>query len=288
MKEICSHDIVPISVLCIQDKEQLKKHKPLFTFAAQLYTAMYFILSKVLLFLVFPINWIIALVLIALFNKRVQWKRKSLIAAAVLLLVFTNPYLLHLLAKNWDIGRGKLPANKVYSAAIVLGGFAGEDKNGDGVFNSFADRFIQGMQLKAEGKVSHLMISSGNGNLQQTAFKEATWAQGVLKKFNLPDTAVLIEHESRNTIENAAFSKTVLQKAHLQPPYLLVTSAWHMRRALLTFRKEGIDVVPYPSGHVSGDDKMELADYLMPDAGTLGGWNFYIKEIIGYVVTVLK
>ncbi|MDB5142315.1 MAG: YdcF family protein [Mucilaginibacter sp.] len=249
---------------------------------------MYFIFSKVLLFLLFPLNWIIVSLLIALFSKKPKLKRRSFVTGIVLLVIFTNPYLLYLFAKNWDIGPGPLNRGRTYSTAIVLGGFAGEDKNGNGVFNDNADRFIEGVRLKESGKVSHILVSSGNGNLQQSSFKEAAWTQGILKEFKLPDTAVLIEQNSRNTFENAAFSKQVLEKAHVLPPYLLVTSAWHMRRAFYIFKKAGMDVIARPSGRITENVKFSAADYIMPDAGTLSWWNLYLKEMVGLIVAHLQ
>ena len=129
---------------------------------------MYFIFSKILLFILFPLNWIIAFLLIAIFTKRQKLKRKCFIISTVLFIVFSNPGLLYLFAKNWDIGSMTLEKGKVYSTVIVLGGFSGEDKNGNGVFNESAHRFIQGLKLHEEGKASHILISSGNGNLQQS------------------------------------------------------------------------------------------------------------------------
>jgi uncharacterized SAM-binding protein YcdF (DUF218 family) len=249
---------------------------------------MCFIFSKILLFLLFPLNWIIVFLLIAVFTKRARLKRRCFITGVILLLVFTNPYSLYLFAKNWDINNTPLGNRKVYSSVIVLGGFSGEDKNGNGVFNENADRFIQGVKLKEEGRAAHILISGGNGNLTQDNFKEAVWVQGVLKEFNLPDSAVLIEQNSRNTLENASFSKEILQKAHLPPPYILVTSAYHMRRAMYIFKKEGMDVIPYPSGRITGNIKFSFADGFMPDASTLMGWNQYLKELVGLTVACLK
>jgi uncharacterized SAM-binding protein YcdF (DUF218 family) len=249
---------------------------------------MYFIFSKVLLFLLFPLNWIIVFLLIALFSKRQKLKRKCFVIGMALLIIFSNPLLLYLFAKNWDINPVPLNKNKIYSAVIVLGGFSGEDKNGNGVFNQEADRFIQGVKLKETGQVSHILISSGNGNLQQSNFKEAAWAREELKKFNLPDSGILIEQNSRNTFENAAFSKQILKKAHLSPPYILVTSAFHMRRSLYIFNKVGLSVIPFPSGRVAANAKFYASDYIMPDAGTLIGWNFYFKELVGLGIAHLK
>jgi uncharacterized SAM-binding protein YcdF (DUF218 family) len=249
---------------------------------------MYFIFSKILLFILFPLNWIIAFLLIAIFTKRQKLKRRCFIISTVLFIVFSNPGLLYLFAKNWDIGSMTLEKGKVYSTVIVLGGFSGEDKNGNGVFNESAHRFIQGLKLHEEGKASHILISSGNGNLQQSSFKEAAWTKGVLKEFNLPDSVVLVEQESRNTFENAAFSKQLLQKKHLSPPYLLVTSAWHMRRAQYIFKKEGMDIIPCPSGPITGNSKISVINCIVPDAGVLSGWSLYLKELVGLIVAHFK
>src|ERR1700761_4614884 len=126
---------------------------------------MYFIFSKILLFLLFPLSWIIVFALIALFSKKQRLKRRSLIAAVVLLIIFSNHFILYLYAKNWDIYPVPLVKGKVYSAGIILGGFSGEDKNGNGFFSESSDRFIQALKLKATGQISHILISSGNGNL---------------------------------------------------------------------------------------------------------------------------
>ncbi|HEY4194137.1 MAG TPA: YdcF family protein [Mucilaginibacter sp.] len=249
---------------------------------------MYFIFSKILLFILFPLNWIFVCLLLSWFFKQPKLKRKWFVTGMVLLIIFSNPFLLRLFAGNWDIGRGALNKNKTYSAAIILGGFSGEDKNGKGIFNEESDRFIEGVRLKKTGRVSHILVSSGNGNLQQSNFREAAFVKSVLHEINLPDTAILIDQNSRNTFENAEFSKRVLQKAHLPPPYLLVTSAWHMRRALYIFKKTGLDVIAYPSGRVTGDSKFSFVDYIMPDAGVLIGWNLYLKETVGLIVAHLK
>jgi uncharacterized SAM-binding protein YcdF (DUF218 family) len=249
---------------------------------------MYFILSKGLLFLLFPLNWIIVFLLLAIFTRRPKRKKGCYITAIALFIIFSSPALLYLFAKNWDLYPEPLEKGKVYSAVIVLGGFSGEDKNGDGVFNSYSDRFIEALQLRGQNKASHILISSGNGNLQTSSFKEAIWAEGVLKEVGVPDSAILIEHESRNTFENAAFSKKLLQQKHLSPPYLLITSAWHMRRAQYIFKKQGLQVIAQPSGAITGNQKFSFLDSLMPDVGAMSGWTFYLKELVGMVVAHLK
>jgi uncharacterized SAM-binding protein YcdF (DUF218 family) len=249
---------------------------------------MYFVFSKILLFLILPIDWIVVLLACAIFFKKPKLKKRCLITSFVLLIVFSNHAILALFASLYDMPKGPVDGKKTYSADIVLGGFTGEAKNGEGFFNEYSDRFIQGLKLKTSGRVSHILVSGGNGNLNPSAFTEAGWVKGELKAFNVPDSAILVEQQSRNTIENAAFSKKILDKAHLMPPYLLVTSPFHMRRAMYIFKKEGLDVIAYPCSITGNDANISFIDVFSFDAATLNMWNYYIKEVIGLVVTHIK
>lgn len=232
--------------------------------------------------------WIVALLLTSLISKRPKLKRRTLIAAALLLIIFSNEGILEVFARQWNLPAGNIDKNKVYSSVIVLGGFSGEDRNGNGFFNENSDRFIQGIKLKTTGLASHILISGGNGTLQADPFTEGTWAKQQLKEFKFADSTVLSESRSRNTLENAAFSKVILDKAHLKPPYLLVTSAWHMRRSAYIFQKAGMDVIPYPCGYVAGNRHLNTMEFILPDAHTLSLWDYYIKEVVGLTVTHLK
>ena len=249
---------------------------------------MYFLFSKILLFLLFPFSWAVGFLLIALFAKKAMLKRRSLIISAAILFVFSNPYLIYKFAQCWDVPTGNIQKGKVYSAAIVLGGFSGEDINGGGNFNLSADRFLQGIKLKMTGKAARIMITSGNGSLLPDGFSEGAWAKGQLKEFGFPDSVVLIEQRSRNTFENASFSKTILDKAHVQAPYLLITSAFHMRRSLYIFKSEGLNVVPYTCNYITGNSKLSFDTCVLPDANALSTWQIYLKEVVGLCVAHIK
>lgn len=243
---------------------------------------MYFILSKVLLCLIFPFTWICVLLALALFAKNKPRRRKYLIAAVVVLYVFSNPALSTKINRSWDINAFP-DTNRKFSAAIVLGGFAGEDEQGNGRFSWAADRFIQGLRLYDTHITKHVLISSGNGNLNPSKFREGAWAKLQMEQMNVPDSALLIDSSSRNTIENARFSNALLQKSNIKGPYLLITSAFHMRRALMIFKKQKVDVVPYSCNYM-GSDKVAPEDWFIPSVDALTSWNLYLKEMVGYVV----
>jgi len=233
-----------------------------------------------------PFLWAFGMLVYAILTRKPKRRRNLLMAAVALLYLFGNPLLFNWYARAWDINPNETKS-RTYSAAILLGGFISQDENGKGFFNESKDRYIQATQLLANHTVSHLLMTGGNGSLHPDGFSEGAFVQGELRKMNFPDSTILIEGKSRNTFENASFSHKILTKAGLKPPYLLVTSGFHMRRALLVFKKERLEVIPYPCDYKTYKGPLSLYD-LLPATETYGYWNLYIKEFIGYMVTMLK
>jgi uncharacterized SAM-binding protein YcdF (DUF218 family) len=248
---------------------------------------MYFVLSKILLFLLYPAFWVFIVFVIALFIHDRKRKQRWLITAVLLLYLFSVPLFSNLFARAWSIKPALAKAPNVYSCAIILGGYTSVHQNGDGYFNGASDRFIEGVKLFNIGVAKHLLISGGNGSLVPGEYKEANWTKKQLLIFKVPDSSILVENRSRNTIENAVFSNQILQKSGLKPPYLLITSDFHMRRAFMIFKKEGLQVVPYPCDYAVGQGKDSFGD-LIPDGTAWGEWNIYLKELVGYVVDKWK
>ena len=248
---------------------------------------MYFIFSKVLLFLITPFYWVAILLIVALFCKQPKIKKRFFIFSAVIFIFFSNPFLYHVFVKCWNYPPTVLKTQDRYSCAILLGGFASEDENSNGYFNQASDRFIQALELKTTGHATHILVTSGNSSLIPDKFREGDWVKAQLVKLNMPDSCIITEDSSRNTFENASFSKKLLLARHLQPPYLLVTGAFHMRRALYIFEKNGISVVPYPSEYNWSPTSFSISQFI-PDPAILGAWTYYLKEAVGIAVAYVK
>ncbi|MDQ0395919.1 YdcF family protein [Labrys monachus] len=94
---------------------------------------------------------------------------------------------------------------------------------------------------------ARIIFTGGIGlpSLTQNDVPEATVAKQLFESFGIPDERMVFESKSRDTYENAQFTRDLLQPAPGQR-YLLVTSAFHMPRAMGLFRKAGFDVLPYP------------------------------------------
>ena len=246
---------------------------------------MSFILSKILLVLIFPFTWVFALLVYAVITKKQKRKQMFLVITLATVYFFSAPFVVNIFSRIWDIDR-QAPGAGTYSSIILLGGFVSRDEAGNGHFNWATDRFSKATMLLEEGKATHLLFTGGNADINPDGFTEASFVKTELKRLNIPDSSILLEDKARNTLENAAYSKVLLQKENLKPPYLLVTSAFHMRRALLIFKKAGMKVDPYPCNYLT--KKGVSYDDFLPNVGSFMQWNLYIKEVIGYVVAWFK
>jgi len=237
--------------------------------------------SAVLSGVLSPFNWLIVLLLVACMVKKRSLKKTALILALFVFIVFGNAALLNWYAKTWQPKPVVLSPSAEYSCGIVPGGFASPDADANGYFNATADRFIQAVKLYKTGHIKHILISGGNGKENEKSFREAAWVRGELVSVGIPDSVIFTEDKSNNTKENAIYSKQILDSLHLTPPYLLITSAFHMPRAALVFKKAGVDVVPFPCNYNIGRGSFSAWD-LIPTPSTLLGWDSFLKETVGY------
>jgi len=245
---------------------------------------MFFILSKVLFFLLFPFSWVIILWIWMLLSKLEKRKRILRNVILVIFIVFTNPFIYSMLVLAWQPMPVAIPAGKTYNAGIVLGGMAGFDKNGRGHFGNNSDRFIQTANLYHQGVIKKIIITGGTGSLSQREPPEAFFLQKAFIDNGIPAGDIIIETRSRNTYENAIFTKRIIDSIHLAPPYVLITSSLHMRRSEQVFKKAGFQYIPFPCDYKVVPLGFAPGDYFLPNAGLLNDWGGFLKEMIGLAV----
>jgi uncharacterized SAM-binding protein YcdF (DUF218 family) len=213
---------------------------------------MFFALSKILGFFAIPSNLIalVGLAGIVLLAAKRRRSAVSLLVMSVLLLAIAgfsplaNVLLLGLSERfpPWQ-GGGRDP-----DGVIVLGG-AIEPETSQArhavELNSAAERMVAMLELARRYPAARIVFSGGSANLFATPVAEAPVAGRLLQQFGVAPDRIVLEEHSRSTAENAAFLRAMLQPKAGER-WLLVTSAYHMPRAIGTFRNAGFDVEAYP------------------------------------------
>jgi uncharacterized SAM-binding protein YcdF (DUF218 family) len=148
-----------------------------------------------------------------------------------------------------------------------------------------ADRIWQAITLYKTGKIKKILISGGSGYVTGRGLKEAIQLRDVLITWGIPKNDLLVETTSRNTHENAEFTKKILDRSYPHfDKFLLITSGFHMKRSLACFRKENMNCDAFSTDLNTGPNSNYYWDqYIVPDIGTLFGWNRLVKEVIGYI-----
>ena len=249
---------------------------------------MFFILSKLLYFLLQPLNWLIGLPIFAIFTKKARRKRRILRGCFALLVLITNPFLGNRVFHAWEAEPILITELRdTFDVGIVLGGYTKGGTYADDRLNlSFAgNRLTDAIQLYKRGIVKKLLISGGDGKLIGESYPESNLAQKYLLDIGVKPEDLLIEDQSRNTHENAVFSKQLLEKqGFMNIKTLVFTSASHMPRAIGCFQKIGINAKPYPAHFTADRLTIQPQTWLIPNPELIRNWEVFIKEWIGYVV----
>lgn len=245
---------------------------------------MFFILSKILSFLINPLIWIFCLLLFSAFSKQLKHKKISLLSALFLLLFFSNSFIINQVFQCWEVPATNYENMEKYDVGIVLGGMATYDPTLDRLqFQRGMDRLLQAIELYKKSYVKKILFVGGSGSLLHKDEKEGLWIEKYLLTLGIPREDFLIESESRNTRENALFAKKTLEVNNINGKYLLITSAFHMRRSLACFKKVGLQVTPYSTDRYSGPPKFDLEFLLVPNIASINGWEVLLHELFGYL-----
>jgi len=232
---------------------------------------MFFIFSKLLFYFVMPLTWILVFLFYAIFTKVEKRRKRSLVIATGLLIFFTNPFVVNEAWLIWEVPPTPFSKVQHYDAAIILTGISSNDKSPkDRIYtNKSADRVLHPLRLYKEGYVKKIIISGGSGSLTNTKSSESADLKTILVCSGVPDSDILLEEESRNTHENALFTKTILQQHPEYKKLLLVTSAFHIKRASACFKKEGIKADTFSVDFYTSDRTYFPVDLIVPQEYSL-------------------
>lgn len=246
---------------------------------------MFFILSKMLLFLISPVVWLGVAIVLAFYFKQEKWKKRMRWTALGIFLFFSNSVIFSLFCGMLEVPGTKMADVKQHDVAIVLGGMS--DYNNDLkelTIHRQADRIFQAITLYKTGKVKKILISGDSGYITDRGLHEAKQMKSVLVKWGFPEEDILTEELSKNTHENALESAKILKKHPELKSYLLVTSGTHMRRSLACFEHEGLKCTPFSTDLLTNQSgNFHWDQYIIPNMDNFSHWNKLLKETVGYV-----
>lgn len=248
---------------------------------------MFFLLFKLLDFVLLPVLWLLLLLVAALLTRHPSRRRNLLRLALLLLVLGSNNALLNEALLAWELPPVKLKSLPRHAdAAVLLTGITSVNKSPhDRVYlHEGADRLTNALWLWRAGRVRHILVSGGSGAMLKKAHTEATDLITLLHLAGVPDSIIIKEDRSRNTRENALFTKQIVAARPELDTLILVTSAFHQRRALGCFRKVGLYPLPFPAGFRSTDRTLTPDYWLVPGTDTLGTWSLLLHEITGYLM----
>ena len=242
----------------------------------------------------FGASWVLppgCLILLLVGIAFYAWKKRG--AKDVALMIFAVAFTLYILCTSFvaEKSLGILesayspPENPQGDVIIMLGGGAmpdSPDVDGTGALCSApANRLLTVVRLQKKLNVPILL---SGGQVYTDSGAEAKIARRILLSLGVDDANIILETKSVNTVENAKFSADILRQRNFTRP-ILVTSAFHMNRAVLNFEKQGIAVIPYPADYMVSHHPVFHYTKLRPQTEALLGNVTVFQEILRTFVT---
>ena len=144
------------------------------------------------------------------------------------------------------------------------------------------NRSVHAVRLYRAGRAPLIIVSGGNVFPQQGFRSEAAYTADLLHELGVPQSAIIFEGNSRNTRENAVEVSKILKRRQLNR-VLIVTSAFHMPRALGAFRAVGVDAIP-SSSSIGAELKQPTLLNWIPSLDGLNTMQSIMHETIGIFV----
>lgn len=249
---------------------------------------MFYTLSKLFWIVAQPINLIGILVLIGIVLTLLRFRRLGLFFTAAGLLVLAlgawtslGALLLHPLE---DYFTRPDPAPETVAGIIVLGGgFEGAVNLARGGYelNASGDRFVEAAILARRYPQARVVVTGGTGALMLEGEGDADTAPRLLIALGVEPERLMLENRSRNTHENAVFTREMVEPRDGEI-WLLVTSAFHMPRSVGLFRRAGFAVIPWPADYrTAGTETPGLAQDNVADS--LQNLSIALREWIGLI-----
>ena len=245
---------------------------------------------KVIANLILPPGCLIIslLIYIILYYKKNKTMPKLIVTITILFYIISIPLTSNLLTHSLEYKY--LPPNKLDGDVVVVLGsgatLSSPDLSGSGnLSGSAANRLLTAARIN---KKTGLPIIFTGGQVFKTSGNEAEIAKRQLLDLGLSENAVIMENKSLNTTENANFTKVLLTKYNYTKPILL-TSAFHMYRAVINFNNAGIkNLEIYPCDYSTNKKLSMDFNSFVPSSSSLSSSSLALHEYLGVLQLLIK
>ncbi len=253
---------------------------------------MFVFLSKFLPIFIYPLGLAITFLIVVFFLRRYpRWQRICLLASLGILLIASNTWVPTILSRSLEWQYLPLETYPRAEVIVVLGGSTNSAQYPRQMVevSGAGDRILYAAQLYHQGAASKLLLTGGYIDWMAEREAPANDMAEILRMLGVPEEALWYETDSRNTYENALFTRRILAEKGIDR-IILVTSAMHMPRAVGLFEKQGFEVIPAPADYnVTQADWERLWQFnlttqlfnFLPGVGNLSDTTVALKEYIG-------
>lgn len=260
---------------------------------------MFLFLSKLLPIFIYPLGLAVILLVAALLLRRAhRWGRICLLASLGILLIASNAWVPATLRRYLEWQYLPLESYPQTEVIVVLGGSTASAQHPRQIveISGAGNRLLYAAHLYHDEAASKLLLTGGYIDWMNEREPPAKDMAEILGILGVPESALWYESESRNTYENALFTRRILTEKGIDR-IILVTSAMHMPRAVALFEKQGFEVIPAPA-----DYNITQADWnrlwqpslttqlfnLLPSVGNLNDTTSTLKEYLGILIYRLR
>ena len=260
-------------------------------------TPMWFGVYKALKYVLYPLSWIAIAGLLALLTAclpvspgRTTWVRRFSFLTVLLLFLTATPILssMYMALLEAQYPPFKPATTSKFDAVVVLAGGVfqkGSLRPADDASEASRQRTACGVSLWQQNLAPTLLLTGGDATILRTGPLESHEMKRWALRLGVPESAILVEEQSRTTYENAVQTKAILGAGRI----LLVTSAYHLPRAVGLFEKQGFVVTPVACGYESQHTPQQawaqrtLFDFL-PTTRALLTTTQAVDEVAGIIV----
>ena len=241
-------------------------------------------LNKLLPIFASPLGLISFLIILGIFTKRMLYIVTALLLLWVTSIPIVSNSLLGLLEQNYQVQT--LDNVEDHDTVVVLSGMVRTIQNNGELYYEFGeavDRILAGISLIKDGKADRMILTRGQLPWS-LGVPEGEFLSNFAKMNGVEADKITLTRVVQNTDDEA---KAIAELITSNEKLILVTSAFHMPRAIKVFANQNIVVTEFPVDFLSGASKLYILDFL-PDASAFKVSSLFIREMIGRAYYSLK